>query len=126
MIKNIEVLDRAKEEGIKKYSNIGVNQRFGSAYFNSLEAENDFLNFDEVIWDYDVSEIMENCKRFGITKFTISKNFSSIMEVIQKFQKGGFMLVGLTEVNSVFSDWKDSPSESTEKLRLPAFALSCE
>ena len=62
MIKRIEILDKAAEVGTK-WRDIPCNMRFGDAYFYSLEAGNDLINFGDVIWDYDIDEILENCRR---------------------------------------------------------------
>ena len=85
MMKRIEVLDKAAEVGTK-YCDINVNPTFGAAYFYSQEAGNDLINFGEVIWDYDIDEILENCRRFGITEFTISSTFSSLIITIAEFE----------------------------------------
>lgn len=123
MMKKIEVLEEAATKGIK-YSEIDVNPTFGAAYFYSEEAGNDLINFGEVIWDYDIDEILENCRRFGITEFTISSTFSSLIVTIAEFQKKGCKLEGLIEINSRFDDWKSCFEGETKKERIPAFKIS--
>ena len=117
MMKRIEVLDKAAEVGTK-YCDIKVNPTFGAAYFYSQEAGNDLINFGEVIWDYDIDEILENCRRFGITEFTISSTFSSLIETLAEFQKHGFKMAGLTEVNARYT-----AIGSDEKAKLPAIRI---
>lgn len=98
---------------------------FGAAYFYSEEAGNDLINFDDVIWDYDIDEIIENCQRFGITEFTISSTFSSLILTIAEFEKKGCKLQGLVEINSRHDDWKACFEEKPSvKERIPAFKLS--
>lgn len=123
MMKKIEVLEEAATKGIK-YSEIDVNPTFGAAYFYSEEAGNELINFGEVIWDYDIDEILENCRRFGITEFTISSTFSSLIVTIAEFQKKGCKLEGLIEINSRFDDWKSCFEGETKKERIPAFKIS--
>ncbi|MDD6963713.1 MAG: hypothetical protein PUJ52_01435 [Firmicutes bacterium] len=123
MIKKIEILDKARENRTR-YSEIGINSTFGAAYFYSLEAGNDLINFDEVIWDRDIDEILENCRRFGIEGFTISSTFSSLITTIAEFQKRGCKLEGLIEINSRFDDWKAGLEGESRKERIPAFKIS--
>ena len=123
MIKKIEILDKARENGTR-YSEIGINSTFGAAYFYSLEAGNDLINFDEVIWDRDIDEILENCRRFGIEGFTISSTFSSLITTIAELQKRGCKLEDLIEINSRFDDWKAGHEGESRKERIPAFKIS--
>lgn len=123
MIKKIEILDKARENGTR-YSEIGINSTFGAAYFYSLEAGNYLINFDEVIWDRDIDEILENCRRFGIEGFTISSTFSSLITTIAELQKRGCKLEGLIEINSRFDDWKAGLEGESRKERIPAFKIS--
>ena len=124
MMKRIEILEEAATKGTK-YSEIDVNPTFGAAYFYSQDAGNDLINFSEVIWDYDIDEIIENCKRFGITEFTISSTFSSLILTIAEFEKRGWKLQGLVEINSRHDDWKACfEGKPSVKERIPAFKLS--
>ena len=117
-MKRIEILDRAKEQKIY-YKEIGVNPTFGTAYLTSLEAGNDVPDFADVIWNDDIEEILRDCRRFGITEFTISSAFSGIIEAIDKFLEPGCRLNGLTKVKSRFNDRRTG-----EKEIKPAFKLS--
>ena len=123
MMKEIEILEEAATKGTR-YSEINVNSTFGAAYFYSKAAGNDLINFAEVIWDYDIDEILENCRRFGITEFTISSTFSSLIVTIAELQKKGCKLEGLIEINSRFDDWKSCFEGETKKERIPAFKIS--
>ena len=123
-MKKIEILEKAAEYGTS-YKDINVNSIFGAAYFYSVEAGNDLINFAEVIWDYDIDEIIENCQRFGITEFTISSTFSSLILTIAEFEKKGCKLQGLVEINSRHDDWKACfEGKPSVKERIPAFKLS--
>ena len=123
-MKKIEILEKATENGTR-YKDINVNSTFGAAYFYSVEAGNDLINFAEVIWDYDIDEIIENCQRFGITEFTISSTFSSLILTIAEFEKKGCKLQGLVEINSRHDDWKACfEGKPSVKERIPAFRLS--
>lgn len=45
----IELLDKAAENGTR-FKDIDINPTFGAAYFYSIDAGNDHINFAEVIW----------------------------------------------------------------------------
>lgn len=123
-MKRIEVLDKAAEIGAK-YKDVDVNPTFASAYFYSIDAGNDLINFGEVIWDYDIDPILENCRRFGISEFTISSTFSSLILTIAELQKRGCKLEGLIEINSRYDDWRAGLEGSeSRKERIPAFKIS--
>lgn len=109
-MKQIEILDKAAEIGTK-YRDINVNSTFGAAYFYSKDAGNRLINFDEVIWDYDIDPIIENCRRFGIKEFTISSTFSSLLTTIALLEKKGCHMVRLIEINSRYDDWKTGEKE---------------
>lgn len=123
MMKKIEVLEEAATKGIK-YSEIDVTPTFGAAYFYSEEAGNDLINFAEVIWDHDIDAIIENCRRFGITEFTISSTFSSLIITIAEFEKRGCKLGGLVEINSRHNDWNACFEGESRKERIPALKIS--
>ncbi len=123
MMKKIEVLEELATKETK-YSEVNVNSTFGAAYFYSKEAGNDLMNFAEVIWDYDIDAIIENCRRFGISEFTISSTFSSLILTIAEFQKRGCKLEGLVEINSRYDDWNACFEGETRKERIPAFKIS--
>ena len=67
-----ESIDRSKS-----FEEQGLNGTLYWAYQNSKEAGKDLIDFNEVIWDYDIDPIPESCKALGITEFTISSTFSS-------------------------------------------------
>lgn len=117
-MKKIKLLEQAAENN-SKFTDLGINPTFAFAYFNAQETGNEMLDFDEVIWDTDVEEIIKNCKEHGITAFTISNTFSGLTKTIAKFISLGCTLDGMTTVNSKYKDW-----ETKQRKRIPAFLLS--
>ena len=58
---------------------------------------------------------MEN----GITEFTISSTFSSLIPTLAAFDKHGFKMAGSTEVNANYTDW-----QTNKRARIPAIRMT--
>ncbi len=117
-MKKIEIFERAMNEGgsLKDY---GINSTLFVAYRRWLETGNEYIDFNEVIWDYDIPEIIKFLKENGISEFTISSTFSSLIETLVAFDKEGIKMAGLTEVNATYTDWKTG-----ERARIPAIRMT--
>lgn len=89
--------EEKEDELWTKYSSIY------QAYRDSKKAENDDLNFYEIIWEKDVESIIDLCKENGIAKITISGVFSNMLEILAKFEKHGCKLDGLTSAKDRFN-----------------------
>ena len=87
------------------YKETGINHTAFWAVDRRKKAGNKLIDFNEVIWDRDIPEIVDTLKRMGETEFTISSTFSSLIETLAGFAKYGATVVGLTEVNTVFKDY---------------------
>ena len=96
----------------RKLSDFGINSTMFWAYRKSQEAGCEFLNFDDVIWNYDVAPIVEACQEEGIERITISSTFSSLVENLSFFDELGCKILGMTFV----------PTASG--ARVPALVLS--
>ena len=81
-IEAFENIDRTK--GFEEQN---MNSTVYWAYRYAQDAGNELLNFGEVIWDYDIEPILESCKAYGITEFTISSTFSSLIATLAEFEK---------------------------------------
>ena len=90
-----------------------------AAYRDCQDTGNDNIDFNGVIWDYDIPEIVKALKENGISEFTISSTFSSLIETLAAFEKEGIRMAGLTEVNATYSDWKTG-----KKARIPAIRMT--
>ena len=112
----IEAIENAKPG--MRWEEIGCQWTLGQAYLYSKEAGNDLPNFAEVIWDYDIPEIVKALKENGISKFTISSTFSSLIETLAAFEKEGIRMAGLTEVNATYSDWKTGKKARILAIRM--------
>ena len=118
-MKKIELFERAIAERAERLQDYGINSTAFWAYRKSIDAGNDLIDFSDVIWDYDIDPILDDCRKFGITEFTISSTFSNLIATIAEFEKRGCHLAGLTEVNDRYGmDW-----DTGERRQLPAFKM---
>jgi len=116
-MKHIEKLDATRGTKIT-FEELGVDRTFFWAYTYSCEAETEILDFNDVIWERDIPQIIESCRRFEINRFTISCGMSSMAETIWEFEKHGCRLIGMREVNGRNTDWQTGLRE-----RKPAFEI---
>lgn len=117
-MKKIELFERAIAEQTGSLKDWGINQTLFWAYRSSMESGNDAINFDDVIWDYDIEEITKTLKENGISEFTISSTFSSLIPTLAEFAKHGFQMAGLTEVRAKYTDW-----QTGERTVIPAIRM---
>ena len=71
-----------------------------NAYLLSKTMSNSRLDFSETIYDEaDIENIVENCRKLGITEFTISVRQKNLLDmVLPAFQKLDVVIQGVTEV----------------------------
>ena len=117
-MKRIELFERAIAEKARNLKDYGINNTMFWAYRKSMEAGNDSIDFGEVIWDEDIEAITERMKENGITEFTVSSTFSSLIPTLAAFEKHGFAMDGLTEVNAAYTDW-----QTGQRARIPAIRM---
>lgn len=118
-MKEIRTFEKAIEENVRSLKDVGINPTLFWAYRTSKEESgNDLIDFNEVIWDYDIKEIADCLRAEGITEFTISSTFSSLIETLAAFEKEGICMNGLTTVNARHTDWKTG-----EHARIPAIKM---
>lgn len=85
------------------------------AYMKSVEAGNDILDFNDVIWDHDIQPIVDTCNKVGVTEFTISSNFTGLLKTVYELDKRGFKLIGIKEVIATYMDYPNN-----ERAIIPA------
>ena len=117
-MKMIELFERVIAEQAGSLKDWGINPTLFWAYRSSFEAGNDEINFDDVIWDYDIPEIIKTFKENSISEFTISSTFSSLILTLAEFAKHGFQMAGLTEVWAKYTDW-----QTGERALIPAIRM---
>lgn len=116
-MKRIEFLEQMREQE-KNYSETHINMAFGQAYFAARRNDNNLIDFNEVIWDHDIDQIIENLAEFEIREFTISSTYSGLINIIAEFDKRGWRVAGVTEVNASYTDFM-----SGEHQIIPAFRM---
>ena len=104
-MKKIEKLEQAKKQkaDLKEW---GINRTFYWAYRISSEVKNETIDFDDVIWDKDVEEIIKHCKEFGIKTITISSNFSGAIQILGMFTDNGCKIKGMKKVISQYTEFE--------------------
>lgn len=117
-MKKIEVFERAIEEKATSLADYGINATLFWAYRESMEAENKNIDFSDVIWERDIEEIAKGLKENGITEFTISSTFSGLIPTLAEFEKHGFRMAGLTEVNARHRDIFTGKREIIPAIRM--------
>jgi hypothetical protein len=116
-MKNIRIFDEAESTG-RSIKELGINDTLYWAYKNSQDAKNEYIDFNDVIWDTDIEPIIDFCKEAGIDHITISSAFSSLTTTVWEMTKLGCTIEGMTEVNSVHTNWRTG-----ERDRIPAFRI---
>jgi len=117
-MKKIELFEKAIAEQAASLKDWGINPTLFWAYRNSITAGNERIDFSETIWDTDIQEITETLKENGISEFTISSTFSSLIPTLAEFARHGFQMAGLTEVKANYTDW-----QTQERAVIPAIGM---
>ena len=117
-MKKIDLFERAIAEQAANLKEYGINGTAFWAYRKSIEAGNNHIDFSEVIWDEDIDAIVQTFADNGITEFTISSTFSSLISTLAAFDKHSFKMAGITEVNANYTDWM-----TNERAKVPAILM---
>lgn len=85
------------------------------AYADSRRNGNQLMDFHEVIWNREIAPISAALRTFGITEFTISTTFSSLIETLALFEKLGWKMSGIVTVNAPYytfmgDEWEQIPA----------------
>ena len=91
------------ENGSKDWTEFekkGISRTLYFAYEKSKKAENELIDFDNIIWANDVEAIVNTLKENSIREFTISCHFCDLIDRLADFDKFGCRINGVTEVKS--------------------------
>ena len=117
-MKKIEAFEQAIENKVPNLKEVGFNPTLFWAYRTCEETGNEKIDFNECIWENEIEDIANCLKANDIFEFTISSTFSSLIETLAEFQKYGFQMAGLTEVNARYNE-----VGSDKKKRIPAIRM---
>ena len=118
-MKEIKIFEQAMHEGNEFFRTHQLNLTLFTAYRQQKHTGNELIDFSEVVWEDDIAAISEFLKAEGITEFTISSTFSSLIQTLAGFEKHGYRMNVLTEVTANYTDF------TTGKLKVvPAIRMS--
>lgn len=69
-------------------------------YEEAHDCGNEYIDFNEVVWDRDVAGMVAALRENGITHFTFSSGWSGAVDTAWLFTQNGCRLEGLVEINS--------------------------
>jgi len=117
-MKKIEAFEQAIENKVQSLREVGINPTLFWAYRTLEETGNERIDFNECIWENEIEDIANCLKANDIFEFTISSTFSSLIETLAEFQKHGFQMAGLTEVNARFTDFATGKNKIIPAIRM--------
>lgn len=94
---------KAGERISQKEANI--NSTLFRAYKSSQERGLDAIDFNDVIWNYDVETIVDEFRIARHETFTISSTFSSFLETIWEFKQYGCRIKGMKQVRQEYENF---------------------
>ena len=120
-MKKINAFEKAIANQVHSLRECGFNPTVFWAYRKSQDANNDLIDFSEIIWDTDIKPIVDTLNSNDITEFTISCQFSGLITTMVLFEKYGFKVAGTTEVTASYRDWSTG-----KNARIPAVIMKKE
>ena len=88
------------------------------AYVKSGRSGNELINFDDCIREYTVSAICRTLKEVGVTEFTISSTFSSLIPILAIFEEKGWKMNGIVTVNAAYKDYVTHDWEKLPAIKM--------
>ena len=90
-------------------------------YENAQERGNEHIDLNDVIWDKDVSAMIDRLRKAGIKTFTFSSTWSGTVSTAWLFLQNGCKLEGMTEINGTCQAFMTDEYE-----RVPAYVFSID
>lgn len=119
-MKKIDILENLKTN--EDFEESKINYRFYWAYKNAKSARLERLDFEELGFEKDYPEIIENLDRFEIEEFTISDQSTALMSELQAFKNKGYSIVDLIKLETGRTKW-NFETEEDEKEIVPALLI---
>lgn len=117
-MKKIDLFEKAIAEQAGSLEDYGINSTLFGAYRHSMVAGNELIDFDGAIWEQEIEGLANALRENGISEFTISSTYSSLIETLAAFEKQGFKMAGLTQVNDLFTDWNTGEHKLIPAIRM--------
>ena len=116
-MKKIELLENIKEK--EEFEENKISYRFYWAYRESQRIGRDILNFDDIGFEDNHEDMIENLERFGIQEFTISDQSTGLMKGLKSFKRRGYFPEDLIEIDTGRTHWNFKENKE-EKEYTPA------
>ena len=87
-----------------------ANRTLQDAIQHSAKADNTLVNFDELIWSHEVSDIARELREMNVKEFTISVCSGNLIEVLSLLEAEGFRMQGTTSVKTWYNADKEVPA----------------
>lgn len=105
-IRKIEEIIKKAKEGINtNLEEAGVNCTLYWAYRNSKEIGLKTIDFREVIWERDIEPIVTTLREAGYDSFTISGNFSGLLDTLWRLRDYGCRIGDLKKVEQRYTTY---------------------
>lgn len=116
-MKKIELLENIKEK--EEFEENKISYRFYWAYRESQRIGRDIINFDDIGFEDNHEDMIENLERFGVKEFTISDQSTGLMKGLKSFKRRGYFPIDLIEIDTGRISWNFKESKE-EKEYEPA------
>ena len=119
-MKKIDILENLETN--EDFQENKINHSFYWAYEKAKRVGLARLDFEELGFEKDYPEIIENLERFEIEEFTISDQSTALMNELQAFKNKGYFIVDLIEQETGRTNWNFETKEDEKEIK-PALLL---
>ena len=116
-MKKIELLENIKEK--EEFEENRISYRFYWAYRESQRIGRDIINFDDIGFENNHEDMIENLERFGIQEFTISDQSTGLMKGLKSFKRRDYFPEDIIEIDTGRTHWNFKENKE-EKEYTPA------
>lgn len=117
-IRTLEAIIEKAEAGINtNLEEAGVNGTLYWAYRHSKEIGLKTIDFSEVIWEKDIEPIVTTLRDAGYESFTITCNFSGLLDTLWRFTNLGCRIGELKMIKQRHTtyNWETKEDERTQE-----------
>lgn len=111
-IRKIEEVIKLVELGkAPKLDEVDINPTLYWAYRQSKEIGLDTIDFNEVIWEKDIEPIVTTLREEGYESFTVTCNFSGLLDTLYRFANLGCRLGEFRKVEQRYTTYNRETKE---------------